>query len=109
MDKKHYYFEFKNILSPESCEIDVIIKNFTSIDKLKIDCFGNCYLMITSKKISFNDVNIVRIIDKIFYETGQYVELNAPILISKNLSYFSTSGRFQVNEFDVEEFANISL
>jgi hypothetical protein len=58
-DKGHYYFKFDNILSPESCEIDVVIKNTTTIDLLKIDCFAVCFIMLTSNKISFKNVEIV--------------------------------------------------
>jgi hypothetical protein len=58
-NKKDYYFEFTNILSPESCEINIEVKNKTVINDLRIDCLLNCFLMLTSEKISFNNINIV--------------------------------------------------
>jgi hypothetical protein len=61
----NYEYVFKNILSPESCMVEIHVLEKTSLNDLVIHCKLNCYIMLLTSNIVFDNVNIVIILNLI--------------------------------------------
>jgi hypothetical protein len=55
----NYEYVFNNILSPESCMVEIHVLEKTSLKDLVINCNLNCYIMLLTPNIVFDNVNIV--------------------------------------------------
>lgn len=55
----NHTFDFHNVLSSESCMIEIHVPQATLINNLEINCHVNCYIMMLTKNLTFNSVKIV--------------------------------------------------
>jgi hypothetical protein len=99
MNSTYGYMNFTNVISPESCYINIVVLKPTLLNKLNITCHSQCFITHTSKTLTTND----------FIIYGDLVELNAKNITSYNLSFTAINGRFQGNYMDVKGYSNLLI
>jgi hypothetical protein len=98
-----YRYVFHNVLSPDNCKVNMIIgpSNKPALGNLSINCTSVCYILQQSNRFHVKD--------NIHIDGVNDVYFNSIDMKTKVFNFSATRGLVQLNHFEIEKYANISL
>lgn len=96
-------FVFHNVLRPDNCRVNMVVgpTKQPALGNLTINCTSECFILQLSKKFHVKD--------SIHIDGTSDVYFNSIDLKTKVFNFSATKGLVQLNHFEIEKYANISL